>query len=255
MNRFWFWLIKITQTWVKQRRIQNKSCRWWLITVQQLSHKCANAHNVHSVPGNPSKLGHQQERAWHSKAVHCFTQPQVCKMLFDSNSFWSLQMMEKSKSFSLLSAWTLSRFTSGSRPPLPPGFFFSKSCSFQARETPYLEQFWAQAPHWGQNSIGPPWPKSWIRDWDCISRPKQDAGCLVPVQCNNLFEETLHWLHCLTLQVHYLNWIKMWNPEEITLIAGVFLVFLSWKAAWNYRRKTLFLLFCLRLVSTAFPGK
>ena len=31
-------------------------------------------------------------------------------------------------------------------------------------ETLILSKFWAQGP-WGQNSAGPPWPKSWIHAW------------------------------------------------------------------------------------------
>ncbi len=55
----------------------------------------------------------------------------------------------------------------------------SKSCSFQAilREKPlFWANFGLRVLPWGQNSTGPPWPKSWIRTcWPWIyhqsSRP------------------------------------------------------------------------------------
>ena len=43
-----------------------------------------------------------------------------------------------------------------------------KSCSFQAilrEKTFFLSKFRPLGPQWGQNSTGPPWPKSWIRHW------------------------------------------------------------------------------------------
>ena len=63
-----------------------------------------------------------------------------------------------------------------------------------------LSTFWAQGPLLGQNSTGPPWPKSWIHPWHCafldqfqsiqrifpkesLERETADGGLTSSIQC------------------------------------------------------------------------
>ncbi len=65
-------------------------------------------------------------------------------------------------------------------PPCPQEFLFIKSCSLKVilRGKPlFWFHFGLRAPApWGQNTAGPPWPKSWIRAWDGLSAVKENAG-------------------------------------------------------------------------------
>ncbi len=49
--------------------------------------------------------------------------------------------------------------------PLAPKIYFQNHAVFRQfkGKTPYFEQVLGLGPPWGQNSTGPPWPKSWIR--------------------------------------------------------------------------------------------
>ncbi len=49
----------------------------------------------------------------------------------------------------------------GGAPLAPKIVFFFKIMQFRPGENPYFEQILGS----GQNSTGPPWPKSWIRPW------------------------------------------------------------------------------------------
>ncbi len=80
----------------------------------------------------------------------------------------------------------------GGRALLLPWFFF-KIMQFSGN----VEQILGSGPPWGQNSAGPPWQKSWIRQWtsegfsSSIFRPRDWKQC------------ALLWLPLLSLHLFY----------------------------------------------------